>query len=266
KLPPHPYYVAGRIHRVTPRGLWVMHWSGDEPVQRGRLMDEDGKARVTLEIVEGTTASTACRLSADHPHFAHARADAEGGYIRIEDTASGKERARCAGRHPHRIGALAFSPDGTLLASASDDFTARVWDTATGKQTAELKGHTSRVLVVAFSPDGARVATASSDGTVRQWDPRTRQQVAPPHERHTGEVLAAAYSPDGRWIASAGTDRTVRVWRAADRQDAAVLHGHTGTVTNVAFAPDGRRLASLSQGEVGGVSVGYDNTVRVWEA
>src|SRR5262245_1486622 len=266
KLPPHPYYLAGRIHRVTPRGLWVMHWSGDEPVQRGRLMDEDGKARLTLEIVKGKTASTCCLLSPDQAQFAHAWADAEGGCIRIYDTASGKERARCAGRHPQRIGALAFSPDGALLASGADDFTARVWDTATGMQTAELKGHTSRVLAVAFRPDGARVATASSDGTVRQWDPRTGQEVAPPYERHTGEVLTEAYSPDGRWIASAGTDRTVRVWRAADRQDAAVLHGHTGTVTDVVFAPDGRRLASLSHGEAAGISVGYDNTVRVWEA
>src|SRR5262245_42910497 len=242
-----------------------MHWSDGEPVQRGRLMDEDGKARLTLEIVKGKTASTYCLLSPDQAQFAHAWGDAEGGYIRMYDTASGKEKARCAGRHSARIGALAFSPDGTLLASASDDFTTRVWDAATGKQTAELKGHTSRVLGVAFRPDGARVATASSDGTVRQWDPRTGQEVAPPYERHTGEVLVAAYSPDGRWIASAGTDRTVRVWRAADRQDAAVLHGHTGTVTHVAFAPEGRRLASLSQGELGGVSVGYDNTVRVWE-
>src|SRR5262245_9711716 len=267
KLPPHPYYEPGKIVRVTPRGLWVMHWSVGEPVGSGRVMDEDGKARLTLTLGDGRTASTAWVVSPDQTQFALAGGGAaEGGTIRIYDTASGKERARSAGRHPERIGALAFSPDGTLLASASDDYTARVWDTATGKQTAELKGHTSRVLVVAFRPDGARVATASSDGTVRQWDPRTGQEGAPPYERHTGEVLTAAYSPDGRWIASAGTDRTVRVWRTADRQDAAVLHGHTGTVTDVAFAPDGRRLATLSHGEVVGVSVGYDNTVRVWEA
>src|SRR5262249_62302204 len=123
--------------------------------------------------------------------------------------------ARCAGRPSGRIGAMAFSRDGTLLASAADDFMARVWDAATGKQTAELKGHTSRALGLAFRPDGARVATASSDGTVRQWDPRTGQEVAPPYERHPGEVLAAAYSPDRRWIASAGPGRHGRAGPAA---------------------------------------------------
>jgi WD40 repeat protein/predicted Ser/Thr protein kinase len=266
KLPPHPYYLPDKIVRVTPRGLWVIHWSVGEPVVGGRLMDEDGKVRLNLGIADTTTADTAWVVSPDQAQFAHAWVDAEGAYIRIYDTASGKERVRCARRHSHRIGAMAFSPDGTQLASASDDFTARVWDTATGKQTAELKGHTSRVLGVAFRPDGERVVTTSSDGTVRQWNPRTGQEVAPPYERHTGEVLVAVYSPDGRSIASAGTDRTVRVWRAADRQDAAVLHGHTGTVTNVAFAPEGRRLVSRSQGQVGGVSIGYDNTVRVWDA
>jgi hypothetical protein len=146
KLPPHPYLpgkitqlehaLAGvghrpKIVRVTPRGLWVFHWPVGEPV--GRVMDEDGKARLTLTLDDERTASTAWVVSPDQTQFAHAWADAQGGYIRIYDTASGKERARCAGRHPARIGALAFSPDGTLLASAADDFTGRVWDAATGK-------------------------------------------------------------------------------------------------------------------------------------
>jgi WD40 repeat protein len=64
---------------------------------------------------------------------------------------------------------VAFSPDGTLLATASEDKTARLWDTATGRQVSTLTGHTGSVRAVAFSPDGTLLATASNDSTARIW-------------------------------------------------------------------------------------------------
>ena len=159
--------------------------------------------------------------------------------------------------------ALAFSPDGTRVATAGEDGVTRLWDTSTGAMIAECRGHTRKVLGVAFRPDGRRLVTTSADGTVRRWDPATGREVESPYELHTGEVVTAAYSPDGRWIASGGTDRSVRVWEAANRHDVAVLHGHTGTVGDLAFSADGRRLASASQLS----KVGYteDGTVRIWE-
>ena len=159
-------------------------------------------------------------------------------------------------RPPRRHLGFTFSPDGTRLASAGEDRTARLWDAATGALLATCRGHASKVLGVAFSPDGARLVTTSADGTVRQWDAATGREVEPPYDRHSGEVVAAVYSPDGQWVASAGTDRTIRVWRATGRQDVAVLHGHTGGVTEVAFAPDGRRLASLSRQSMARLSRG----------
>jgi WD40 repeat protein len=71
------------------------------------------------------------------------------------------------------VNAVAFSPDGTLLATASYDGTARIWDPATGTTRATLQGHTGPVNAVAFSPDGALLATASDDGTTRIWEVAT---------------------------------------------------------------------------------------------
>jgi len=68
---------------------------------------------------------------------------------------------------------VAFSPDGTLIASGSDDMTMRTWDARSGKAIMVMKGHTSWLLCIAFSPDGAVIASGSTDGTVRTWDARS---------------------------------------------------------------------------------------------
>ena len=75
--------------------------------------------------------------------------------------------------HTSRVTAVVFSPDGKRIASASNDETVRLWDTATGAALQTLKGHTRSVSTVAFSRDGQLVASASYDGTVRVWDTAT---------------------------------------------------------------------------------------------
>jgi len=113
--------------------------------------------------------------------------------------------------HTGKLRQVAFSPDGRLLVTASEDGTARVWDPATGEHLRTLTGHTNWVATVAFSPDGRLLATASYDQTARVWDPATGE-----HPRtltgHTNSVVAVAFSPDGRLLATASYDQTARLW------------------------------------------------------
>jgi WD40 repeat protein len=107
----------------------------------------------------------------------------------------------------------AFSPDGSRIVTASWDKTARIWDAASAKEIAVLRGHDDTVTSASFSPEGSRIVTASADNTARIWDTATAKEIKVLRS-HDAPVHFAAFSRDGSRIVTASLDETARIWDA----------------------------------------------------
>ena len=117
--------------------------------------------------------------------------------------------------------AVGFSPDGRMLAVASDDGTVSRWDLArldVPRPLEPFKGHVEFATSLAFSPDGHSLASAAGDGTVALWNLADAQRAGDPFERHKDLVSSVAFSADGRTLASASEDSTVILWNVATHE------------------------------------------------
>jgi WD40 repeat protein len=185
-----------------------------------------------------------------------------GGGIGIWDAQSGKLLRTLEG-HTDGTGCVAFSPDGTRLASgggdeASNSGEVKIWNAETGEQLLAMKHGSGLegISAVTFSPDGQRLASASHDDrTVKIWDAQKGEEILI-LKGHSATVSGVAYSPDATRIATAGRDKTVKLWNAQTGEELLTLEAHGGWINGLAFSPDGHLLAAG----------GPDGTIKIYDA
>jgi WD40 repeat protein len=156
--------------------------------------------------------------------------------------------------HSSWVYAIALSPDGKYLISASSDDTLKVWDWQTGEKVRTLTGHSSSVYAIAFSVDGKYLISGSSDDTLKVWDWQTGEKVRT-LTGHNKSVLAIAFSADGKYLISGSSDDTLKVWDWQTGEKVRTLTGHTDSILAIAFSVDGKYLISGSR----------DSRVKVWD-
>ncbi len=211
---------AGQIIATGTNTGMVRLWDGDS----GELVSE-------FDRVDGSTRSICFSPRGDY--FAAGFSFPESG-LRLWDTASGKLLWK--GAHRETVRTVAFSPDGGLLISTSNDDTARFWDVRSGQPIGQEMVHRGEVFAAAFSPDGRLAVTGGYDATVRLWDVPSGRPVGEPM-RHEGMVFSTAFSSDGTRLLTGSADRTARLWDVATCLPLSPPLLHLDYVPAVAISP-----------------------------
>src|ERR1700730_1057320 len=156
-----------------------------------------------------------------------------------------------------QIGALAYRPDGKLLALGKYK-EVQLIDPASNNTVATLAGHAEAVRALAFSPDGKLLAAAGGlpgrSGEVKIWDVETHKELRS-IKGHSDCIYSGVFSPDGKSLATSSYDKVIKLWDVESGKEIRTLKDHVDSIYALAFAPDGKRL----------VSGAADRSVKVWD-
>jgi len=214
---------------------------------------------------------------------------ASGGADRVSilwEVATGREVRRLIG-HKGEIRSVAFSPDGHWILTGAGgvtsfysadiytkDYTARLWDIATGKEIQRFEGHTERINGVAFTKDGRSAITVSDDATIRLWNVTDGKEIRR-FANQAGAVSSVSISPDGRYILTGdgelpdGSDSsrrlyTARLWEVETGKEVKRFAGHDKGIGSVAFSNDGQIVITSDRSPyIPGLDRNY--IVRLWD-
>jgi WD40 repeat protein len=175
--------------------------------------------------------------------------------VRLADP-SGKIVGSLPG-HAEEVRAVAFSPDGVLLAAAGGlparKGEVKIWDVDKRTVVRTIQGHTDCIYAVAFSPDGKTLATSSYDKLIKLWNVASGEEIRTLKD-HIDAVYDLAFTPDGKRLLSAAADRTVKVWDAATGERLYTLGEPLDGLNTIAIHPSGKMVAAG----------GLDKTIRIW--
>ncbi len=247
---------------ITPRGNRIISASDDGTIKVWNAYT----GNELLSLSRYTSPVTRCAMSPDGNWFVSASEDTtlKVWDIRTVNAFPPLQRyhvsvIRTLRGHKGAVRSCAISPDGTWIASVSDDWTLRLWDARTGTQLSVVEVEMEEdalddtIYDCAIGPDGTWLTFTYSLG-LRVWD------VATSTERfttfaHVGIVIGCAISPDGRWMLSTSTDGTLKGWRADADTDIFILKGHVDSVNRCAISPHGDWVVSASD----------DHTLKLWQ-
>ncbi|MFC1713748.1 sigma-70 family RNA polymerase sigma factor [Candidatus Poribacteria bacterium] len=151
------------------------------------------------------------------------------------------------------FGDVLFSPAGKLLVLGGIDGVIRLWDVAEREDEAVLKGHDAMVLGLSSSQDGKLLASSDSKKTIRLWDMEKKEQVTM-LDGYDSDIMGMSFSSDGNHLAIAIWGGKFQIWDVAEQKEVAVVEGYNDYVLDISFSPDGSLLAS-----------GEGNAVRLWD-
>ena len=204
-------------------------------------------------------------VSAIGPQFRRAALGGNSGELALWDIDTGQPLPSVKSEHGDRLSALAFHPNGQIVAFAGNGRRIGLLEIATGQIAGMLEGHTAAIADLDFSGDGGRLASYDSEGTLIVWDSNTLEPVGKPLQIDDAysATSAMALSPDGRIAVTSDRDGGLNLWDVETwRSLGAPLIGHGALVTTLEFSPDGAWLVS---GGLGGKVILWDLRIETWQ-